>query len=217
MLTALARAHARNRADARTCARLTASASRFSISGSAASSTSPTDLQRCGRDLVERIVGGVPRGVVEVDDVDGGHARLEEPQVVVLNRRFTIEELAPLQPFRRPPDDVGQPARRVRLARDPQIPVPDHVDEDERPDLRERAGLAGGVDVVAAAVGVVGARVPLDDGLFAVEEEELDGQRVPPVLEDAGDFDEERRARSRRRSRRRRRTRETASYRSGRQ
>ncbi len=72
------------------------------------------DLQRCRRHLVERIAGRVPRGVVEVDDVDGGHARLEEPQVVVFDRRFAIEELRPLQPLRRGPDDVGQPGRRAR-------------------------------------------------------------------------------------------------------
>ena len=35
-------------------------------------------LQRCGRDLVERVVGGVPGGVVEVDDVDRRDAGLEE-------------------------------------------------------------------------------------------------------------------------------------------
>ena len=51
-----------------------------SISGSAASSTSPTACRLPRADVVERVVARVchARGVVEVDDVDGGHAGLEE-------------------------------------------------------------------------------------------------------------------------------------------
>ena len=84
--------------------------SRFSISGSAASSTSPTACSDCGRDLVERVVGGVPRGVVEVDDVDGGHARLRKRRwssSIGVSRRGTRAASSRL---RRRPDDVGQPA-----------------------------------------------------------------------------------------------------------
>ena len=57
------------------------------------------------------------------------------------------------------PDDVDQPRRRVRLAPDRQVAVADHVEQDQRLEAGERAGLLRRLHVVAAAVGVVGVAV----------------------------------------------------------
>ena len=66
-------------------------------------------LQRFGRDLVQRVAGRVPGGVVEVDDVDRRDAGLQERQVVVFDRRLALDEFAAVQPLGGGPDDVGQP------------------------------------------------------------------------------------------------------------
>ena len=153
------------------------------MSGSAARSTSPTALSDPRRELVDRVRLRVPCGIVEVDDVDRRHAGAEERQVVVFDRRLLVDELAPLQPLRRGPDvSVSQ---RVEFGSRmmPQIAVADHVDQHQRADVPERAVLLRRLDIVAAAVGVIVVRVPVDDRLLAVEEQQLDRQRIAPVLE----------------------------------
>ena len=82
--------------------------------------------------------------------------------------------------------------------------VADHVDQDQRLDLLQRAGLRAAVDVVPAAEGVPG--VPLAERLFAVEEQDLDRQRVLAVLQHPRQLDQKRGAGAARRSRRRTRT-----------
>ena len=71
------------------------------------------------------------------------------------------------------------------------------------------------LDVVAAAVGVVGP-LPLADGFLAVEEQQLDRHGVGPRLEHARQLDQERRARPAVVGADERGTRGTASCRSGR-
>ena len=71
----------------------------------------PDDLQALRADVLQRVGGGVPGGVVEIDDVDCGDAGLEKRQVVVFDGRALRQELALVaEAPRRRPDDVGQPA-----------------------------------------------------------------------------------------------------------
>ena len=69
-------------------------------------------LQAAGADGVERIFGCVPRLVIEVDDIHGRHAGLQERQMIVLYRRRLGDERA-VEPFPsgRVPDDIGEPRR----------------------------------------------------------------------------------------------------------
>ena len=62
------------------------------MSGSAASTTSPTTLQALAADVGEVVLRRVPGGVVEVDDVHGRHARAHERHMVVLDRRQLVRE-----------------------------------------------------------------------------------------------------------------------------
>ena len=155
-------------------------------------------MQALRADVLERVVRRVPGGVVEIDDVDGCDAGLEEGQVVVFDRRG----------LRRGTGADGRAARaaaqmmsvsqrrRVRLAADVEVPVADHVEQDERLDAVQRAGgLRACLHVVAAAVGGIGG-APLDDRFLAVEEQQLDGERPRPILEHARQLEQRRGARA---------------------
>jgi len=75
----------------------------------------------------------MPSGVVEIDDVDGGHAGLQEGQVVVFDRhRFADEAGLVAKAAGDVPDDVGQPRRGVGFAPDVQVAIADHVEQDQR-------------------------------------------------------------------------------------
>ena len=73
--------------------------------------------------------------------------------------------------------------------------IGDHVDQHERFQRRQCSGLARGVHVVLAAVGVVGSAPVPQRRLFAVEEDQLDRERIRARLQHAREFDEERGAR----------------------
>src|SRR5688572_28221984 len=91
------------------------------------------DLEAAGADELDGVVGRVPGGVLEVDDVDRGNAGAHERHVVIIDRRQLVREgRAVAEPRGRVPDDVDQPGRRVRIALDDQILVADHVEQDQR-------------------------------------------------------------------------------------
>ena len=106
-----------------------------------------------------------------------------------------MKESSRLLALRLRPDQIGQPRRRIGVAADVEIAVADHVDQHQCLQRRQRAVALGEVDVVAAAVGVVGA-VPVGQArLLAIEKEQLDGQRVFPRLQHARQLEQKRGAR----------------------
>ena len=151
-----------------------------SSAGSAAMRTSPTACRLPAATFSSVSYCVVPRDlarsawVLEIDDVDGRNAGRKELQVIVFDRRRLGDELAPVQPLRAALQ-IASVSHGVEFASRlmTRSAVADHVDQDERPDVLERAGLPRRIDVVAAAVGVIGA-LPVDDRFLAVEEEQLD-------------------------------------------
>ena len=74
---------------------------------------------------------------MSTDGMPGG----EELEVVVLDRRRLVEELAALQASCGAPDRIGQPRRGVLFAPDAELAIADHVDQDEGADVLDGAGL----------------------------------------------------------------------------
>ena len=145
------------------------------MAGNAARITSPTICRLFWLTCVQIVLRRVPGGVVHVDHVDGGDAGADEVHVVVFHREQLVDERAGMaETGGRGPDRVHQPRRRIRLAPDEQVAVADHVEQHQRLHPGQRAGLLRRLDVVAAAVGVVGAGPVPVHRLFAVEEEQLD-------------------------------------------
>ncbi len=88
------------------------------------------DLHAAGADRVEGVARGVPRRVVQIDDIHRRHAGADERQMVVFDLRALLEEVgAELQRARRVPDGVGQPGGGVVVAAQAQIAVGNHVHE----------------------------------------------------------------------------------------
>src|SRR5688572_9384119 len=154
------------------------------------------DLQAARRDLIEGVFGSMPGGVVEIDDVDRWHAGAYERDVVVVDRRQLVREDAAVTEARGcVPDDVHQPWRGVGVAPDDQFLVANHVEEHERLQRAQRAGLLRRLHVVATAISVVVVATPLDDRFLAVEEDQFDSECVRPFRQRAAELEECRRRR----------------------
>ena len=86
-------------------------------------------LERFGANLVDRVFGGMPIGVVEIHDVDRVDSHFLQCDVIIGERVPHIRhELALVSPSRRDaphaPHDLGREGERVTLLVDLQILVP---------------------------------------------------------------------------------------------
>src|SRR5436309_1418882 len=81
-------------------------------------------LKASGADRIQRVLRGVPRLVLEVDDVHGRNTCMQEWQVVVLDCRGLRDESAlELLASGGFPDGVREPRRGIAIAADLQIAV----------------------------------------------------------------------------------------------
>ena len=163
----------------------------FSISGIAATTTSPTICRlralTCSRSSCGVCQVGFSRSMMSAAATP---ARRNGMWSSSIDGQLVRERRAVAEPCGGGPDDVDEPRRRVRVALDGQIAVADHVEQHERPQALERPVLLRGLHVVAAAVGVVGAPPLGHARFFAVEEQQLDRQLVLPCLEDASQLEQ---------------------------
>ncbi len=161
------------------------------------------DPQAARVDLVERVLPSVPVArlavaVIEIDQVDGGNPGFEKGQVVIRHPVALVGEVALVaQVACRLPDGVDQPARRVLLARNDQVPVADHIEQHHRFDAGDLSASPQRGDHLPTAVGIV---LPVEtvapagtEGLFAIEEGQSVGEVVLPLLgcQDPGQFEQD--------------------------
>ena len=73
------------------------------------------DLQAPRADRIERVLGGVPRLVVEIDDVDRGDAGLQEREVIVLDAGVFCDERRVRAPAASPRPEMTSVSHRVEF------------------------------------------------------------------------------------------------------
>src|SRR5579864_1068807 len=128
------------------------------------------DIEALRAQLIHGVGVLVPRRIIDVDDVDGRHAQLDERHVIVFFPLLIVLKIcAVAQLSGRGPHHFSQGRVALRLLFDVQVLIADHVDVDQRLQPRERAVFAPAVGQVPAAVQVVGIDPLLADGFFAVE------------------------------------------------
>ena len=131
-------------------------ARRFSMSGSAARTTSPTICRlralTCSRSSCAVCQVGLSRSMMSTAGTPARRNGMWSSSMVVSSWRTCAEwpSLAAAAQTMSTSQGVEFASRRMR-----QIAVADHVEQDERLERRERAGLLRRLHVVAAAVGVV--------------------------------------------------------------
>ena len=135
--------------------------------------------------------GGNVEGAKQIGKAVAERAKEKGISKVVFDRGGLRQEVAAVpQPAGGGPDDVGEPGRRVFFAQDVQILVADHVEQDQRLDARQCVGGPCGLHVMPAPVRGVGVQVPFAEGLFAVEEQQLDGEGTRALLQHPAQFEE---------------------------
>src|SRR5579862_6872581 len=89
------------------------------------------DGQRFGADFVQRVLGGVPVGDFQVDDVDGFDAAGAEGLVVVVDGGGRVDEDAGVpETIRRGPDQIVEGFVGVGVALEAKFAAADDVGED---------------------------------------------------------------------------------------
>ena len=122
-------------------------------------------------DFVEGVLGGVPVGDFEVDDVYGFDAAVAEGLVVVVDGGGHVDEDAGIaKAIGGRPDDVGEGFVGIGIALEAEFAAADDVGEDEGADIFEVAAHVELGGHLAAAVTIVGIFPFEIDGFFAVEE-----------------------------------------------
>src|SRR5579859_5297786 len=105
----------------------------------------------------------------QVDDVHGRYPSLEKRHMIVLNRVSTAAERACITEFSSTTENKSlQPRSRTRLAQDIELPVADHVDKNQSPELLQPAVSGQLFHHVPAAIEAVGWR-PLAERLLPIE------------------------------------------------
>src|SRR5712692_6564340 len=130
------------------------------------------DFQTLGAELVDCVLGSMPEDVViaiiEINQVDAGHAEMHERSVIVFFPDGSSEEMGLVaQPRGCLINHVFEPGRGVGIAIDVQVGVTDHIGQQECLDLLQRPVVPPFLRQVPCAVEAVG-RSPLFHSLFAV-------------------------------------------------
>src|SRR5262249_44782140 len=114
-------------------------------------------LQALRAQLVHGVVVGVPRRVVEVDQVDGWSAALDEGHVIVVNRlRFVYKRRRVAEVRGGLPHQSSQRRVPIGLALDVEMFVADHVDVDQGFQLAQGSILLPALGQMPAAVEIIG-------------------------------------------------------------